>query len=150
MRMQAPVLRLLRREEGSVLLETALMITILLVLAFGMVDLGRAMFTENNLVSAAREAARIGAVNTQTAQPLIDSTKATAIHQFSAYGGTAITTANIAVVCSASADCSAPSGGNIQVTITYPFSWITPLPRLLRWTSNTASFHAQATYRYEL
>ncbi len=51
-----------QKQDGSVILETALMITVLLLLMFGMVDFGRVMYTSNSLISAAREGARGGAV----------------------------------------------------------------------------------------
>ena len=51
-----------QKQDGSVILETALMITVLLILMFGMVDFGRVMYTSNSLISAAREGARSGAV----------------------------------------------------------------------------------------
>src|SRR5262249_18516600 len=51
-----------RSEDGSVILETALMLTVLLILMFGMVDFGRVLSPSNNLIAAAREGARFGAV----------------------------------------------------------------------------------------
>src|SRR5262249_35423309 len=41
-----------QKQDGSVILETALMITVLLILMFGMIDFGRVMYTSNSLVSA--------------------------------------------------------------------------------------------------
>ena len=49
----------LRSEDGSVILETAMMMTVILILTFGMVDFGRVMYTSNSLISAAREGARL-------------------------------------------------------------------------------------------
>ena len=150
--------RFLRREDGNVLIETAIMVSILLVLVFGIVDFGRAMFTENNLVSAAREAARFGASYSLPSgyTGMVDSTQKIAIARFSPYGTTALTASNVAVTCSAS--CTAPSGGSIKVVITYSYSWLTPVWRFLRWgtttnfnsTTGVSQFHAQAEYRYEL
>lgn len=143
--------RFAKEEDGSVMLETALMVTILLILLLGIVDMGRALFTENNLVSAARAAARVAAVNqAATGAAFIDSTKRVAKSEFSAYGGSAIDTTKVTVTCAMSADCSTRTGGYVQVTIAYTFNWLLPLTKLLKWTSTSATFHSQATYRYEL
>jgi len=150
--------RFLRREDGNVLIETAIMVSILLVLVFGIFDFGRAMFVENNLVSAAREAARAGAAVADVTGPptLNDSVTTVAINRFSQYGTTPLTASNIAVVCSAG--CGNPTGGSVKVTITYSFAWITPVWRFLKWgttskfnsTTGVSTFHASAEYRYEL
>ena len=135
--------RLASSRDGSVILETALMIMILLLLAFGIIDMGRALFTENNLVSAAREGARFGAVD-QSMPTDAAGIRAVVKAHFSAFGGPALTDANIDVT-------PEPVGGpytSIRVRINYPYSWITPLPSLLGGAlPNT--FHAQAEYNWE-
>jgi len=140
--------RLASGRDGSVILETALMITILLMLAFGIVDLGRVLYTENNLVSAAREGARYGAVDANLNTNLADTMaiKDTVIAHFSALGGAALTRSNI---------FATPQGAitSIRVQISYPFTWITPIPRLMRWTTGsgtmTSTLHAQAEYHFD-
>ena len=138
--------RLLRRlvssRDGSVLLETALMITILLVLMFGIIDLGRALFTANNLVSAAREGARWGAVDADMPTDL-DSVKIITMAHFSPFGGPALTAANI----QATAQPDAANATSVRVRISYPFRWITPIQRFVG--SMRDSLHAQAEYRWE-
>jgi Flp pilus assembly protein TadG len=138
--------RLLRRfvsgRDGSVMLETALMITILLVLMFGIVDLGRALFTANNLVSAAREGARYGAVDPNLPTDTM-AVKDTVIAHFSPFGGPALTRANVAAT-------PLPAGGaysSIRVRISYRFTWITPIRRFVG--AMTDSLHAQAEYHWE-
>ena len=135
-----------RNQDGSVILETALMITVLLMLIFGMVDFGRVMYTSNSLISAARDGARIGAV-----QSTVNTTniKATVRSRFNSYtfGGDNLTDADITVT-----DNSALSPPSIRVQIAYTFKWITPVARLMGWTSGstyTSTLHAQAEYRYE-
>jgi Flp pilus assembly protein TadG len=139
------VKRLLRRlassRDGSVILETALMLTILLIMMFGIIDMGRALFTSNNLVSAAREGARFAAIDqTVVADTLI--IKDTVRNHFSPFGGPALTRANIATTL---VPGNPPS--SIRITIKYPFSWITPIRRLVGAMRDT--LHAQAEYRYE-
>jgi hypothetical protein len=55
-----------RRREGSKgqsLVEFAFIFPIIALLAFGFIDIGRAVFTYNTLTNAAREASRVAAVN---------------------------------------------------------------------------------------
>jgi Flp pilus assembly protein TadG len=135
----------LQRQDGSVILEAALMITVLLMLTFGMVDFGRVMYTSNSLISAAREGARGGAVLSP-----VDTTamKNVIRGRFNSYtfGGDTLANSNIAIV-----DSSALSPPSIKVTVTYPFKWISPFARLIGWTTGsfTSNLHATAQYRYE-
>lgn len=135
-----------QKQDGSVILETALMITVLLVLMFGMIDFGRVMYTANSLISAAREGARAGAV-----QPTVtpSTIKATVESRFNSYtfGGDNLKDADITVT-----DLSGSSPPSVRVSIAYSFKWITPVARLLGWTSGsgfTSTLHSQAEYRYE-
>jgi Flp pilus assembly protein TadG len=56
--------RLMRRgnRKGAAIVEFALVVPLLLVLLWGIVDIGRAFYTLNNLASAVREGARTAAV----------------------------------------------------------------------------------------
>jgi len=139
----------LRKQHGNVLLETALMLTIILMLLFGVVDMGRALYTANNLVSAAREGARFAATD-NSCPTIVADTKAKVRARFSPFGGAALTDAQITVTASNPGVCV---GGSVLVRIDYPFTWITPVPKLMRWTNSstfTSTLHAQAEYRYEL
>ena len=134
--------RLVSSRDGSVILETALMITILLVLMFGIVDLGRALFTANNLTSAAREGARFAAVSDL---PLYSAAIRTAVKShFSPFGGPALTDANIKLL--ATGDPSLRTWA-LRVTIRYRFTWITPIRALVG--SMADSLHGQAEYHLE-
>lgn len=143
----------LTNREGSVILETAIMMTVLLILTLGMIDFGRVMYTSNSLISAAREGARYGAVQNR---PGISSAGITSIDsvvekRFNQYtfGGDTLTSANIVVDTSAS---SPPT--YVKVSIKYKFKWITPVAGIAsviahKTVSYTDSLHSQATYRYE-
>lgn len=52
-----------RDERGQSLVEFAFMFPLIALLAFGFIDIGRAAFQQNTLADAAREAARVAAVN---------------------------------------------------------------------------------------
>lgn len=137
-------------ESGSVMIETALMITILLVLLFGIIDIGRALYTANSLVSAVREGARYAAIDQNLATDTLAIKDTVRVH-FNQY-----TFGSAAMVRdSVKATPQFDSNGNIAsilVKVNYPFKWITPIPRLLGWTTSgslTTALHAQAQYRYE-
>jgi Flp pilus assembly protein TadG len=135
-----------KKQDGSVILETALMISVLLMLTFGMVDFGRVMYASNSLVSAAREAARAGAVQSPVDPAAL---KAIAESRFNSYtfGGDNLKDADVAVT-----DNSGSTPPSIKVVITYSFKWITPMARLMGWTSGSSfstNLHASAEYRYE-
>ena len=52
-----------RAGHGQALVEFALVFPIIALLAFGFIDVGRAVFSYNTLTNAARQAARVAAVN---------------------------------------------------------------------------------------
>ena len=141
--------RFLRDKEGSVILETALMVSILLLLTFGVVDMGRSLYIANTLVSSAREGARSAAVHLNNGT-LVSDTRTLVLTRFNAYrfGGPALLTDSVTVTLLP----SSASPTSVQVRIAYPFNWITPVPRLLKWTNSstyTSVLHSQAEYRYE-
>lgn len=51
------------RARGQALVEFAFIFPLIAVLAFGFIDIGRAVFTQNTLGNAAREASRVASVN---------------------------------------------------------------------------------------
>jgi Flp pilus assembly protein TadG len=52
-----------RRARGQALVEFAFIFPLIALIAFGFIDVGRAVFTSNTLTNAARQAARVAAVN---------------------------------------------------------------------------------------
>jgi Flp pilus assembly protein TadG len=143
--------RFVRNENGSIIVETALMITVLLLLVFGIVDMGRSLFVANTLISAARDGARFAVVHADDANILTD-TKNLVVARFNTYrfGGPALLTDSVAVTLVGKVGTAPPK--SIQVKIGYPFNWLTPVPRLLRWTTNatyTSVIHSQAELKYE-
>jgi Flp pilus assembly protein TadG len=55
--------RQFRRDNGQSLVEFALVFPVFILIVFGLVDVGRLVYTYNTLGNAAREGARIAAVN---------------------------------------------------------------------------------------
>ena len=138
-------LRFVKDQSGAALLEFALFASMLLVLFFGIIDIGRALFTANNLTAAAREGARYAAAHSNpTSQAAYDATKDRVATYMSPFGSAPIDTATMVVV-------TYQGGGNLQsitVQINYPFSWITPIRALVGGTF-TDTLHARARFRWE-
>jgi Flp pilus assembly protein TadG len=137
----------LQKQDGSVILETALMISVLLILMFGMVDFGRVMYTTNSLVSAAREGARFGATQSTVNTGAIQDTVLARFNPYR-FGGDNLLKANVTATAVGTPTTS------IRVSISYPFTWITPVAAVASLIANGtvaygSTLHAQAEYRYE-
>jgi len=140
--------RFIRNENGSIIVETALMIAVLLLLVFGIVDMGRSLYVANTLILAARDGARTAVVRADDGV-LIDSTKALVMRRFNTYrfGSDSLLASHITVT---RVGGTPPS--SIQVAIAYPFKWLTPVPRLMKWTTATtftSTLHSQAEMKFE-
>lgn len=61
--------RWLRAERGNALIETALVLPLLLLLAFGVIGVGRLVQAQMGVSAVAREAARAGALANGSAEP---------------------------------------------------------------------------------
>ena len=153
--------RVIRDERGAVILETAIMLMVLLIFAFGIIDFGRVMYVANAITNATRDGARWTAVQSPPAstaaiqnavcRPYNDTTCGIAGANGFRFGGPVLTTGNINVTVP---NCTAtPPVNTITIITTYPFNWLTPLPRLFRWTTSstpmTSNIHAKAVFKYE-
>jgi Flp pilus assembly protein TadG len=127
-----------RNNKGAAIVEFALVVPLLLLLLWGIVDIGRAFYTLNNLASAVREGARTAAV--MATNPLTGSTNGTS---------------NVSIIKSTVTTAFTPIGpalkpesvfvtlANRQVTVkaSYPFAplvlvgWTFPVVRstVFRW-----------------
>jgi Flp pilus assembly protein TadG len=140
--------RPLRENRGAAVVEFAIIFPVLAMLIFGVIDFGRAFFLRNNLVAAAREGARSGAVMTYPC----DGTAATAMRlrvraYVSTFGGAAPTDAQITVTTPGG--CLGGVATDVQVGVTnYAFIPITPIFRLINYTT-AMQINVSATYRWE-
>ncbi len=106
-----------RKHRGQALVEFALILPILLLLAFGCIDLGRVFYYQEAVTNVAREGARYGALH-PTATDI-------ASH---AQQETNISGVNVQV----SPAAPVPVGtGQITVTATYDFQLVTPIVQSL-------------------
>jgi Flp pilus assembly protein TadG len=138
--------RFRRDESGIALLEFALFVSVLLMLVFGIIDFGRALFTANNLVAAAREGARYGAAlpDPQLALDAICQRAVTIMPRIDRMPPNC--TEHVLVTCVP--NCSTGQLQSVKVDINYPFTWVTRLPWLLGQPMRDR-LHASATFRWE-
>jgi Flp pilus assembly protein TadG len=128
------------REQGTALVEFALLLPLLALLGLGTVDVGRAFRTVNEVKNAAREAAAFAQVHPTLLAGAGCTTPASAQWHARNEGGASgsafavdVTTPS-GTFSSADAGCgpfsaAATSGQVITVTVSTPFSILTPLVR---------------------
>jgi Flp pilus assembly protein TadG len=128
------------REQGTALVEFALLLPLLALLGLGTVDVGRAYRTVNEVKNAAREAAAFAQVHPAllagSGCTTPDSAQWHARNEGGASGGSFavdVTTPS-GTYSSADSGCgpfsaAATSGQDITVTVSTPFSILTPLVR---------------------
>ncbi|MBA3559712.1 MAG: pilus assembly protein [Gemmatimonadaceae bacterium] len=134
-------------EDGAAVVEFALVLPVLLLIMWGIIEIGRAFYTINNAASAAREGARMGAVcplplQPGTGQPLMLASCITNIRARVALNfqplGAPLDTSQVFVT----PDVGIAVTGPITVRIDYPYEPLTPLDWRFPMTRS-------ATFRYE-
>jgi Flp pilus assembly protein TadG len=112
------------RCHGQGLVEFALVLMLLVLIAFGVLDLGRVFFSLITITNAAREGARYGMIYPSDTSGIENAAIAEAQSS-----GVTLTTANVSRTCPGG---SCTSGQPIRVTVTYNFSlfmgWIITNP----------------------
>jgi Flp pilus assembly protein TadG len=103
------------RDRGSVAVEFALLLPVLLLLIFGIIDFGRAINDQITLTQAAREGARLASLGY--------STSAVTSRAQSAATGLSPVTVTVTSSCPAGAGVSVDA----VVTTSYTFSFVTPV-----------------------
>lgn len=132
----------LRDERGVAVVEFALVAPLLLVLIFGIIDLGRAYSTLNQLAASAREGARLAAVLPNPASSTAQAQIRHTVKQFSLrqLGGPPVRDDQITVTLDTLA--------TVTVAIrAYPFQLVTPLVGVVGL--RTIPITRQATFRWE-
>ncbi|HUC59221.1 MAG TPA: TadE family protein [Streptosporangiaceae bacterium] len=100
-------------DRGAAAVEFALLLPVLLLLVFGLIDFGRALNAQITITQAAREGARLEALD----QPnVVTRTQAAA---------TGLSGVGVTIVSS----CPVGSGAGVdaEVQVTYPFTFVTPI-----------------------
>lgn len=68
-----PLHRFLREDRAAALVEFAIVVSLLLLLAFGAIDWGRYLYQRTNLINTVREGARYGAVLTPENEATVEA-----------------------------------------------------------------------------
>lgn len=120
-----------RAERGAAAVEMALVLPLLLFVLFAIIDLSRAYDTKIQLSQAAREGARLVAMQSP-------SSVTTRVQQ--AAPGLNITSSGIAIAyldssgsVVAGGDCTNSSVVNARVTVTVNFTWVTGISAMARF-----------------
>ena len=125
--------RLIRNERGAALIETAITIPIVLLIAVGIFEFGRAYQTWQVLTNAAREGARVAILSDAT-----DDRVTNAVQTYMTSGR--LSNAGSAQI-SINRNVPLTVGSASQITVSYPFSFIVlnPVARLVVSGTNTGS-----------
>lgn len=136
------------------IVEFAIIVPVLLLLVLGAIDLGRAFFQKNNLVSAVREGARFAAVQANVCSAATQTAIRNRVRgYFSSVGDSASAPANTAAAIPVSVlgtnPCTTGQPTSITVGIaTYTYTPLTPIFALLN-RAGTINLTASANYRWE-
>ena len=103
-------------DRGAAAVELALLLPVLLLLVFGIVDFGRALNAQITLTQAAREGARLVALN---------EASVTSRTQAAATG-----LSNVTVTVVDSCPAGATGGTDAVVKVSYSFSFVTPVGKV--------------------
>lgn len=121
----------IRGQQGATVIEVAAVLPLLFWLTFGMVDFGRYLYAASTIQSAAQEGARTGLGKDGIAD--LVGAEQTAQKYLGAFDGPAV---QISV--------RQPTAATIEVSLTYQFEFITPLPTSL-FPDNQVEIHSAAT-----
>ena len=139
--MGARIWRRRGRGRGQALVEFSLVFPLMLLLVFGLIDLGRLVYTNNALSEAAREGARYGSVQARSASD-ISGIEAYTVGQVAGIGGvTAIATCvrpgDVVMACS--------PNDTLEVEASVQLSMITPIIAQLMSTAGLNPFDLRST-----
>jgi Flp pilus assembly protein TadG len=120
------------RDQGQGFIELALVLPLLLVVVFGVFDLGRVYFSTIMLTSAAREGARYLSVNPDDVEGGFAGTREVAFDE-ARNSGIALELDEISTVCPTTTDpLACDSGFPATVTVSHDFElllgWLLPSP----------------------
>jgi Flp pilus assembly protein TadG len=143
-----------RRRGGQALVEFSLALVPFLLVLMAIFDLGRGIYMNNGVSEAAREIARVTAVHPCKVSPctLGNSLETAAVIavQKGMIPGFSSAASSITFTCTTIGDAvfvpssgACPSTKFIKVTITVPYSAITPLLSMVAPTTLTATAHVE-------
>jgi Flp pilus assembly protein TadG len=140
-----------RRQRGQALVEFSLALIPFLFILMAVVDLGRGIYVYNSVSQAAREIARSASVHPCTDTGCADissSTQTTAVKSTQKGLIPGLTDSGITASCTDINDAAVPldecSGAYyVKVTVSVPFSVLTPLISMVAPTTMSSTSHIQ-------
>ena len=130
----------IRRERAQGLVEFALVVPILLILAMGVVDFGWGLRAYLTVTNSAREGARLGITCATD-----DAIKA----QVASYSNGLLKTSNVTVITNPCKN-GGKTGDPLTVKVTYDYKYITPLGSLMSLSNkSTLTMTSTTTMRAE-
>jgi Flp pilus assembly protein TadG len=118
------------RDRGAAAVEFALLLPVLLLVVFGLVDLGRALNAQITLTQAAREGVRLAALSESN---VVSRTQAAA----TGLSGVTVTVTS----------CPSGSGptSDATVEVSYPFTFVTPVGALAKLFAGSSGLGSSLT-----
>ena len=146
-----------RHQGGMATLEFAVAATLLFVLLFGALDLGRLMQQNNVLKQAVDVGARYWSSHFfddgGVPNPASETEAKSRLTNFISQSGAGMSTNNLGAITATrgSVDANgvfsaADNGSYVRMEATYSFSWITPIMGFLSWNGSGKTLSASATY----
>jgi len=136
-----------RSERAAAMVEFAIVLPILLLLVFGIIDFGRALYTLNNLTAAVREGARLASTQISpdpTTGGSMSAVSTAVTNYVVAFGGNA----GAPQVTETFNGGAPPNMQSITVQIvSYPFTPLTPIANFVGF--GTIQMSPSATFRWE-
>lgn len=142
-----------RRPGGQALVEFSLALVPFLVIVMGIFDLGRGIYSSNGVTQAAREIARVTAVhpcNTSSCS-LGNSPETLAVIETQRRMLPNFSGSSVTITCSTIADVTVAStslrpcesGNFIRVTVSVPFTTLTPILSMVAPTTLVSTAHVE-------
>jgi Flp pilus assembly protein TadG len=117
------MLKKLKSTRGSQVVEFALMLPLLLILVFGIIDFGMAIFDKAVITNSSREGARVGVVY-RYPQPTATELQTIVTNTVTSYCATNLITFGGPTTPTVTVSGGASSGTDLTVTVDYTYNYL--------------------------
>ena len=145
--------RLWKREDGSALVEFALILPILVLLLVGMMEFGLILYNQHVITNASREGARFGivaATDRKDATEITDVVEHYCLNNLITFG-TALPVTEVKVFDSDGAEITTDAASfsdDLRVTVTFEYKFLV-LPNFIGSLAGIMNLRAETTMKYE-